>query len=94
MKLLRLLLLLPLLFIYQNIRAQCPPPNFPNPTSYCQNAPILCENLDGYCATLGVSQPSSPLPGCNPNQYVLNNPAWFAFYAGSNTISVQITQDN
>lgn len=94
MKLLRLLLLLPLLFIYQNIRAQCPPPNFPNPTSYCQNAPILCENLDGYCATLGVSQPSSPLPGCNPNQYVLNNPAWFAFYAGSNTISVQITPDN
>ncbi|MCB0643984.1 MAG: hypothetical protein KDC44_20190, partial [Phaeodactylibacter sp.] len=72
--------------------AQCPPLGFPEPTSDCTTAPILCENLDGYCATLGSDNVSQTFPGC-PG-FALNNDSWFAFYAGSTTITIEIVPSN
>ncbi|MCB9332119.1 MAG: gliding motility-associated C-terminal domain-containing protein [Lewinellaceae bacterium] len=72
--------------------SQCPPPGFPSPGNSCPTAPILCENLDGYCSTINNSNIVQNFPGCNNN--VLNNDEWFGFFAGSTTISIQITPSN
>lgn len=72
-----------------SLRAQCPPPGFPNPGNNCVQAPILCENLDGYCATINNNNTSQSFPGC-PG-WTLNNDEWFAFYAGSTSITIQVT---
>lgn len=76
----------------QVIYAQCPPPGFPQPGNTCPTAPILCENLDGYCATINNNNTTQTFPGCPGWQ--LNNDEWFAFYAGTTTISIQITPSN
>ncbi|MGI9159782.1 MAG: gliding motility-associated C-terminal domain-containing protein [Saprospiraceae bacterium] len=67
----------------------CPPPGFPNPGNTCVQAPILCENLDGYCSTINNNNVSQSFPGC-PG-WTLNNDEWFAFYAGTTQISIEIT---
>ena len=67
----------------------CPPPGFPNPGNTCAQAPILCENLDGYCSTINNNNVSQSFPGC-PG-WTLNNDEWFAFYAGTTQISIEIT---
>ncbi len=77
---------------HSTIRAQCPPPGFPDPGNTCAQAPILCENLDGYCSTINNNNVTQNFPGC-PG-WTLNNDEWFAFYAGSTTISIQITPSN
>ncbi|MEO6760544.1 MAG: hypothetical protein ABIO24_13880, partial [Saprospiraceae bacterium] len=82
-----------LLLLSLSVKAQCPPPGFPAPGATCPQAPILCQTLDGYCATLSPPVPSTPFPGCS-NQYVLNNAAWFAFFAGSTTITIEVTPNN
>ena len=74
------------------LRAQCPPPGFPDPGNTCQQAPILCENLDGYCSTINNNNTSQNFPGC-PG-WTLNNDEWFAFYAGSTTITIEVTPSN
>ncbi|MBV6443396.1 MAG: hypothetical protein EPGJADBJ_05135 [Saprospiraceae bacterium] len=73
--------------------AQCPPPGFPDPGNSCPEAPVLCENLDGYCATINNNNTQQPFPGCG-NQFVLNNDEWFAFFAGSTSITIQVTPSN
>ncbi|MEK7254053.1 MAG: hypothetical protein AAB316_04860, partial [Bacteroidota bacterium] len=75
-----------------NLQAQCPPPGFPTPGGTCPTAPILCENLDGYCATINNNNVVQNFPGC-PNN-VLNNDEWFAFFAGTTTITIVVTPSN
>ncbi len=86
------LLFLFVVMVSQLALAQCPPPGFPQPGNTCPQAPILCENLNGYCATVNNNNVQQPFPGCNQN--VLNNDEWFAFYAGTTQISIQITPSN
>jgi hypothetical protein len=80
-----------------DVNAQiCPPPGFPNPGYTCGTAPILCPDLDGYCVNTGLAPTLNPpvqIPGCS-NQYVLNNPIWFAFFAGTSTISMNLSASN
>ncbi|HMX42046.1 MAG TPA: hypothetical protein PKD78_17030, partial [Saprospiraceae bacterium] len=73
----------------QFVHAQCPPPGFPEPGNTCQTAPVLCDNIDGYCTTINNNNQQQPFPGCNG--WVLNNDEWFAFVAGTTTITLQIT---
>ncbi|MEY3053467.1 MAG: hypothetical protein RLY31_3252 [Bacteroidota bacterium] len=73
--------------------AQCPPPGFEQPGNNCGQAPILCDNLDGYCATINNSNSPQPFPGCS-GQWILNNDEWFAFFAGTTSITVQIVPSN
>jgi len=72
--------------------AQCPPPGTPTSTNTCSEAQANCLNLDGYCGTINNNNVQQPFPGC-PNN-VLNNDEWFAFYAGTTSISIQITPSN
>jgi hypothetical protein len=82
-----------LVFIFAaTASAQCPPPGFPSPTDECLTAPILCQNLDGYCSTLPEVNIDQPFPGCTG--FALNNDEWFAFYAGSTTITIEIVPSN
>ncbi|MFZ4633075.1 MAG: gliding motility-associated C-terminal domain-containing protein [Saprospiraceae bacterium] len=70
----------------------CPPVGFPDPGNSCPDAPILCENLDGYCSEINNNNMTQNFPGC-PNN-VLNNDEWFAFYAGTTEIVIQVTPSN
>lgn len=89
-----LLLILFCQFPITNIYAQpCPPVGFPNPGNTCPLAPILCENLDGYCATINNSNTPQNFPGCSGG-WTLNNDEWFAFYAGSTSINIQVIPSN
>lgn len=81
-----------LTLVGQWVNAQCPPPGFPQSGNTCPQAPILCENLNGYCNTINNNNQQQPFPGC-PNN-VLNNDEWFAFYAGTTQISIVITPSN
>ena len=56
----------------QPLRAQCPPPGFPDPGNTCPLAPILCENLDGYCSTINNNNTVQSFPGCS-GAWTLNN---------------------
>lgn len=76
----------------QFVSAQCPPPGTPTSTNTCIEALPNCLNLDGYCGTINNNNVQQPFPGC-PNN-VLNNDEWFAFYAGTTSISIQITPSN
>ncbi|HND89121.1 MAG TPA: hypothetical protein PK971_12380, partial [Saprospiraceae bacterium] len=53
---------------------------------------MLCDNIDGYCTTINNNNQQQPFPGCNG--WVLNNDEWFAFVAGTTTITLQITPSN
>ncbi|RMG77476.1 MAG: gliding motility-associated C-terminal domain-containing protein [Bacteroidetes bacterium] len=81
-----------LFFTLTNLSAQCPPPGFPIPGNTCPEAPILCQDIDGYCTTINNNNITQNFPGC-PNN-VLNNDEWFAFFAGTPTITLQITPSN
>jgi gliding motility-associated-like protein len=72
--------------------SQCPPPGFPAPGDMCPDAPILCANLDGYCATINENNVPQGFPGCPGN--ALNNDEWFAFYAGTTSITIEIVPEN
>ncbi len=76
----------------QRSLSQCPPPGFPTPTDDCPSAPTLCQDINGYCATLANNGSPQDFPGCTPN--VLNNDIWFSFIAGSTSISLEITPFN
>jgi hypothetical protein len=83
-----------LLFAAQTLFAQdCPPPGFPDPGNTCPLAPILCPDLDGYCSTINNNNTQMPFPCCT-NSWTLNNDEWFGFFAGSTTITIQITPQN
>ncbi len=92
MKRLLLSTLLAVAFLSQFVKAQCPPPGYPPTGDVCSVAPVLCADLEGYCATLGSNNIQQPFPGCGGN--VLNNDEWFAFIAGSTTISIQVIPSN
>jgi hypothetical protein len=70
----------------------CPPPGFPDAGNNCVQAPILCENLDGYCNQINNNNSPQSFPGCPGWQ--LNNDEWFAFFAGSTSITIQVTPSN
>ncbi|MEZ4925825.1 MAG: gliding motility-associated C-terminal domain-containing protein [Saprospiraceae bacterium] len=72
---------------------QCPPPGFPDSGNTCPQAPILCENLDGYCNTINNNNVPQSFPGCS-GMWQLNNDEWFAFYAGTTTIGITVTPSN
>lgn len=84
-------LILFLLFIPSTLHSQCPPPGFPDPGDNC-GAPIICENLDGYCNTINNNNVSRPFPCCQG--WTLNNDEWFGFFAGTTSISIEITPSN
>ncbi|MCC6724647.1 MAG: hypothetical protein IT258_09060, partial [Saprospiraceae bacterium] len=73
--------------------AQCPPPGYPTPADNCSEAVPFCGTLDGFCNTLNNNNIQQPFPGCG-GQWVFNNDEWFAFYAGSTEISLQVTPSN
>ncbi|MDO8368680.1 MAG: hypothetical protein Q7T20_17910, partial [Saprospiraceae bacterium] len=66
----------------------CPPPGFPNSGSNCGN-PIICESLDDYCTEINNSNQPRNYPCCPGWQ--LNNDEWFGFFAGTTTITLEIT---
>ncbi len=70
----------------------CPPPGFPDPGNTCPEAPILCPNLDGYCSTINNNNVSQNFPCC-PG-WTLNNDEWFAFFAGTSTITIEVVPQN
>ncbi|MEI6409503.1 MAG: hypothetical protein WCR52_08980, partial [Bacteroidota bacterium] len=70
----------------------CPPPGFPEPGNNCAQAPILCPTLEGYCSTINNNNQPQPFPCCNG--FTLNNDEWFAFFAGSTTIQIQVIPSN
>jgi gliding motility-associated-like protein len=80
------------LFGVFSVQAQCPPPNFPEAGDDCAGAPILCETLDGYCSTINNNNVPQSFPGC-PG-FALNNDEWFAFFAGSTTITIEVVPSN
>ena len=86
------LCLLVLILCSQTLFAQCPPIGFPEPGNTCLTAPILCENLDGYCATINNNNQEQSFPGCLG--WTLNNDEWFAFFAGTTSIAIQVTPLN
>ncbi|MEK7415110.1 MAG: hypothetical protein AAB263_17530, partial [Planctomycetota bacterium] len=53
---------------------------------------MLCVDIDGYCDSLDGNNINQPFPGCPSN--ALNNDEWFAFIAGSTTISLQVVMSN
>lgn len=55
----------------------------------CEDATFLCGGIDCYIGALSDENTPAPFPGCPAN--VLNNPSWFSFTAGSETIALQIT---
>ncbi|MBK9337635.1 MAG: SprB repeat-containing protein [Lewinellaceae bacterium] len=73
--------------------AQCPPPGFPQTGNACAAAPIICQNLNGYCSTVNNNNIPRAFPGCGGG-WILNNDEWLAFFAGSTAISIQITPSN
>lgn len=77
------------LFFGNLLIGQCPPPGFPPTGDTCPQAPALCTSLNGYCDTLGLNNVTQTFPGCPSS--VLNNDEWFAFVAGSTSITLQIT---
>ncbi len=76
------------------IAQQCPPPGFPIASAACNNAPVICQGIDGYCGTLADSSHSNFFFGCFGGGFALNNEQWIAFVAGSTSISVEITPAN
>ncbi len=86
------LLLALCLLLSWKVAAQCPPPGFPDAGNTCPQAPILCENLHGYCNTINNNNTPQNFPGCPGWQ--LNNDEWFAFFAGTTSISIQVIPSN
>ena len=92
MRTLYLLMLLMTCFnLPTNLFGQCPPAGFPDSGDNC-GSPIICENLDGYCNTINNNNVSRPFPCCAG--WTLNNDEWFGFFAGTTTISIEITPSN
>ena len=86
-----LILFITFFFIQQLSNAQCPP--YPAAQG-CGLAVPNCAGIDGYCNTLiPQTQNPEPLPDCGGTA-VLNNDDWIAFYAGTETISIQIIPTN
>jgi gliding motility-associated-like protein len=75
------------------LNAQCPPTGFPDAGDDCPTAPILCVTLDGYCNTINNNNTPQNFPGCG-GPWTLNNDEWFAFYAGSTTITIEVVPSN
>ncbi|MEY3050775.1 MAG: gliding motility protein SprB [Bacteroidota bacterium] len=71
---------------------QCPPPGYPQTGDLCAVAPVLCTDLNGYCATLGTNNQQQTFPGCGGN--VLNNDEWFGFIAGTTSITIEVIPSN
>jgi len=82
-----------LLFSSSLLAQDCPPPGFPEPGNTCPEAPILCPDLDGYCATINNINVPQPFPCCS-GAWILNNDEWFAFFAGTTTITIEIVPQN
>jgi gliding motility-associated-like protein len=91
MRILYLFLTFVFLHLTISLFGQCPPPGFPNSGSNCGN-PIICENLDDYCTEINNSNQPRNFPCCAGWQ--LNNDEWFGFFAGSTTITLEITPSN
>ncbi|MFN0174373.1 MAG: HYR domain-containing protein [Saprospiraceae bacterium] len=82
-----------LLFSSSLLAQDCPPPGFPEPGNTCPEAPILCPDLDGYCATINNINVPQLFPCCS-GAWILNNDEWFAFFAGTTTITIEIVPQN
>ncbi|MBK6995754.1 MAG: hypothetical protein IPH31_12780 [Lewinellaceae bacterium] len=91
MKLLYSLLSLLFLSLSLPVFGQCPPPGFPSPGNNC-GSPVICEDLDGYCTEINNSNQPRNYPCCSGWQ--LNNDEWFGFFAGTTTITLEITPSN
>lgn len=68
----------------------------PQASNTCEGAPVLCglNELNGYsCRNPPPPNTAGPTPLC-PGGGVPNNMSWWAFVAGSNTTSLQISATN
>ncbi len=74
-----------------HLMAQC---NFPAPpSSYnCEDAPLICEGIDGYCSTLPVPVSPRIFPGCSNS--VVSNDHYIKFIASSDFLSITINPLN
>lgn len=79
------------LFFTNQLLGQCPPAGFPNSGNNC-GSPIICESLDGYCNTINNNNQPRNFPCCQ--NWQLNNDEWFGFFAGTTTITMEITPSN
>ncbi len=71
----------------------------PPPAQTVNEVQLLCEGLDAlneYCFWLQPNNcDTSAFPGgCNPIDYVLDNPNWFGFVAGTSNVSLEINIDS
>ena len=93
MRIVYLLLVASLFHLCPDLIAQpCPPVGFPDAGNTCVLAPVLCANIDDYCNTINNNNVQQTFPGCGG--FVLNNDEWFAFVAGTTTITIQVTPSN
>ncbi len=72
-----------------------PPCNDPPPEQCPCQTTVICglDPLDDYCLNMtSFNTPFNGFPGCGGN--VLNNPNWFSFVAGTNSLSLSITPSN
>ena len=80
------------IYIGFDLLAQC---NDPPPAECPCQTEVICglNDLDDYCLTMAnFNTPFGAFPGCPANG--LENPNWFSFVAGTNTLSLTISQTN
>jgi len=53
---------------------------------------VLCDNIGDYCAEINNNNQQQNFPGCNG--FVLNNDEWFAFVAGTTSITIEVVPSN
>ncbi len=96
-----LTLLFALLFVFPFTKIMAINPNgalpasldtLPPPGNLCTEAPILCAGFDTLSGTLPAVNIPQAFPKCPSN--VLNNTAWYAFVAGTSSISFLVTPSN
>ncbi len=97
----RILLLLFLILPFNAMtQSRMPCNNDPPPVQTANEVIPLCEGLDPlneYCLTLmdnNCTPTNGNFPGCNPAQYILNNPNWFGFIAGSDVVGLRLVITN
>ncbi len=72
-------------------KAQCDTPYAPGTT--CEDAPLFCEGIDGFCNSLSPSTETyGTMPGCNNE--ILENPHYIKFIAGSTFVKLNISRSN
>ena len=75
-----------------HLQAQCPPPGFPSAGESFELAPMICEDLNGYCNSYINRLKQKPFYGCDGQ--VLGTYGWIGFVAASTSISIRVAPKN